>query len=136
LVQGAVASGRYNAGMRSPVRRAKRIVHTWRQAQVLLERWRKNLTDVQVELKQPRVTDVTPIDFVSGEPVEPQRNTHQAASGTIDLLYECGCDDPPSVGGYSGGRQLRDCCHFRREDTVGTKLARLSLVFLSENNQT
>jgi len=70
LVQGAVASGRYNAGMRSPVRRAKRIVHTWKQAQVLLERWRKNLTNVLVELKQPRVIDVAPIDFVSGEPVE------------------------------------------------------------------
>src|SRR5258708_33739048 len=56
--------------MRSPVRRAKRIVYTWKQAQVLLERWRKNLTDVQVELKQPRVTDVAPIDFLSGEPVE------------------------------------------------------------------
>ena len=56
--------------MRSPVRRAKRIVHTWKQAQVLLERWRKNLTDVQVELKQPRVIEVTPIGFVSEEPVE------------------------------------------------------------------
>jgi len=70
LVQGAVASGRHNAGMRSPVRRAKRIVHTWKQAQVLLERWRKNLTNVQVELKQPRVIEVTPIGFVSEEPVE------------------------------------------------------------------
>jgi hypothetical protein len=56
--------------MRSPVRRAKRIVHTWKQGQVLLERWRKNLTNVEVELKQPRVIDVTPIDFVSGEPVQ------------------------------------------------------------------
>src|SRR5258708_4955953 len=54
--------------MRSPVRRAKRIVHTWQQAQVLLERWRKNLTNVLVELTQPRVIDVATIDFVFSSP--------------------------------------------------------------------
>jgi len=48
----------------------KKIVHTWKQAQVVVERWRKNLTNVQVELKQPRVIDVSPIDFVSGEPID------------------------------------------------------------------
>ena len=63
-------SGRYNAGLRSAVRRVKRIVHTWKQAQVVVERWRKNLTNVQVELRQPRVIDVSPIDFVSGEPID------------------------------------------------------------------
>jgi len=52
------------------VRRVKKIVHTWKQAQVVVERWRKNLTNVQVELKQPRVIDVSPIDFVSGEPID------------------------------------------------------------------
>jgi hypothetical protein len=91
LVQCVVASGRYNAGMRSPVRRAKRIVHTWKQAQVLLERWRKNLTDVQVELKQPRVIDVTPIDFVSGEPVE-CKGTHTTKRLRGQLIYFTNAD--------------------------------------------
>jgi hypothetical protein len=43
------------------VRRVKKIVRTWKQAQVVVERWRKNLTNVQVELKQPRVIDVSPL---------------------------------------------------------------------------
>ena len=47
-----------------------KTVRGWREARALLERWRKNLASVQVELKQPRVIDVVPIDFVSGEPVE------------------------------------------------------------------
>jgi len=76
--------------MRSPVRRAKRIVHTWKQAQALLERWRKNLTDVQVELKQPRVTDVTPIDFVSGEPVERKGTPTKRLRG--QLIYFTNAD--------------------------------------------
>lgn len=55
--------------------RAKRkaqgkIVGSWREAKVLLERWRKDLKTLTVELKQPRVIDVVPIDFVGGEPVE------------------------------------------------------------------
>ena len=37
---------------------------------MVVECWRKNLTNVQVELKQPRVIDVSPIDFVSGEPID------------------------------------------------------------------
>ena len=48
----------------------KKIVHTWKQAQVVVERWRKNLTNVQVELKQPLVINVSLIDFVSGEPID------------------------------------------------------------------
>ena len=50
--------------------RRRRTIRTWKKAQALLERWRRNLASVQVELKQPRVIDVVPIDFVSGEPVE------------------------------------------------------------------
>ena len=30
----------------------------------------EDLRNVQVELKQPRVIDVAPIDFVSGEPID------------------------------------------------------------------
>jgi hypothetical protein len=36
-----------------------------------LERWRRNLTNLSVELKRPRVIDVVPIDFLRGEPAVP-----------------------------------------------------------------
>jgi len=48
----------------------RKTIQSWKRAKPLLERWRKNLTPLAVELKQPRVIDVVPIDFVSGEPVE------------------------------------------------------------------
>ena len=51
-------------------RRGPRVIHSRKQARVLFERWRKKLIQVQVELQRPRVIDATPIDFVSGEPVE------------------------------------------------------------------
>ena len=47
-----------------------KTVRGWREAGALLERWRKDLKTLTVELKQPRVIDLVPIDFVSGEPVE------------------------------------------------------------------
>jgi hypothetical protein len=47
-----------------------KTVHGWKRAKRLLERWRRNLPTLQVEIKQPRVIDVVPIDFVGGEPVE------------------------------------------------------------------
>ncbi len=50
--------------------RAKKTIRSWKQAKALLERWRRALANVNVELKRPRVIDVVPIDFVSGEPVE------------------------------------------------------------------
>jgi hypothetical protein len=57
------------------MRRAKQMqrrkrIQSWKGAKPLLERWRKNLVNVQVELKQPRVIDVAPIDFVSGDSTE------------------------------------------------------------------
>ena len=54
---------------KKPKTRGK-TVRGWREAWALLERWRKDLKTLNVELKQPRVIDVVPIDFVSGEPVE------------------------------------------------------------------
>lgn len=45
-------------------------MRSWKQARVILERWRRNLSRIQVELKQPRVIDAVPIDFAGGEPVE------------------------------------------------------------------
>ena len=56
--------------MRGSGRRAKKTIRSWKQAKLLLERWRRELANIKVELKQPRVIDVVPIDFVSGEPVE------------------------------------------------------------------
>ncbi len=56
--------------MRASVRRAEKTIRSWKQAKALLERWRRDLANVNVELKRPRVIDLVPIDFVSGEPVE------------------------------------------------------------------
>jgi hypothetical protein len=49
------------------VRRAKKTVRRWQQAKALLEQWRRDLANINVELKRPRVIDVVPIDVVSGE---------------------------------------------------------------------
>jgi hypothetical protein len=49
---------------------AEETIQSWKGATPRLERWRKDLKTLTVELKQPRVIDVAPIDFVSGEPVE------------------------------------------------------------------
>ncbi len=40
------------------------------QGRPLLERWRRNCSRIQVELKRPRAIDVVPIDFLRGEPAE------------------------------------------------------------------
>jgi len=45
-------------------------IHSWKSAKLLLEQWREDLRTLTVELKQSRVIDTVPIDFVSGEPVE------------------------------------------------------------------
>jgi len=52
----------------------RKTVRGWREAKTLLVRWRKDLKTFTVELKQPRVIDLVPIDFVSGEPVEREEN--------------------------------------------------------------
>lgn len=58
-------------GMKDSTRgRRQRTIRSWKQGRALLERWRKDLKTLTVELKQPRVIDVVPMDFVSGEPVE------------------------------------------------------------------
>lgn len=71
-------------GMKDSTRgRRQRTVHNWKQARAVLERWRKNLANVQVQLKQPRVIDVVPIDFVSGEPVERKGTPTQKFRGRL-----------------------------------------------------
>ncbi len=78
-------------GMKDSTRgRRQRTIQSWKQARALLERWRKNLANVQVELKQPRVIDVAPIDFVSGEPVERQGTPTRKFHG--QLIYFTNAD--------------------------------------------
>ncbi|MGH9712587.1 MAG: hypothetical protein ACRD5M_04730 [Candidatus Acidiferrales bacterium] len=55
---------------RAEQKQRRRIVHSWMDAKPLLDRWRKNLTSLRVEIKRPRLIDVVPMDFVGGEPVE------------------------------------------------------------------
>ena len=61
----------------------RKTVHGWREAGALLERWRKGLTTLTVELKQPRVIDVVPIDFVSGEPIEREGKPTKSFRGQL-----------------------------------------------------
>jgi len=39
----------------------------------LLERWRRNVAHIDVELKRPPAIDAVPIDFLRGEPVRARR---------------------------------------------------------------
>jgi hypothetical protein len=61
-----------------------------REARTLLERWRKDLKTLTVELKQPRVIDLVPIDFVSGEPVEREEKPTKKLRG--QLIYFTNAD--------------------------------------------
>jgi len=67
-----------------------RTVRGWLEARTLLERWRKDLETLTVELKQPRVIDLVPIDFVSGEPVEREGKPTKEFRG--QLIYSTNAD--------------------------------------------
>jgi hypothetical protein len=67
-----------------------RTVRGWRGARTLLERWRKDLNTLTVELKQPRAIDLVPIDFVSGEPVEREGKPTKKIRG--QLIYFTNAD--------------------------------------------
>src|SRR5260370_32008725 len=67
-----------------------KTVRGWRKAGTLLERWRKDLKTLTVELKQPRVIDLVPIDFVSGEPVEREGKPTKKLRG--QLIYFTNAD--------------------------------------------
>ena len=62
-----------------------KTVRGWREAAGLLNRWRKDLKTLTVELKQSRVIDLVPIDFVSGEPVEREGKPTKSLRG--QLIY-------------------------------------------------
>lgn len=68
----------------------RRSIQSWKQARPLLERWRKDLRTLTVELKQPRVIDVVPIDFVSGEPVKREGKPTKKIRG--QLIYFTNAD--------------------------------------------
>jgi len=69
--------------------RGKTIL-SWKSARPFLERWRKDLKTLTVELKQPRVIDAAPIDFMSGEPVEREGKPTTTFRG--QLLYITNAD--------------------------------------------
>ena len=68
----------------------KRTIRSWKHARALLERWRRNLATLQVDLKQPRVIDIVPIDFVGGEPTERAGKPTQEFRG--QLIYFTNAD--------------------------------------------
>ncbi len=68
----------------------RRRIQSWKQASPLLDRWRKDLRTLTVELKQPRVIDVVPIDFVSGEPVKREGKPTKKIRG--QLIYFTNAD--------------------------------------------
>ena len=70
--------------------RRQRTIRRWKKAGALLERWRKDVKTLTVELKQPRVIDVVPIDFVSGEPVEREGKPTKRLRG--QLIYVTNAD--------------------------------------------
>lgn len=46
-----------------------RVVKGWTKARPVLENWRRELAELQVALKRPRVIEMIPVDFTTGEPV-------------------------------------------------------------------
>lgn len=62
-----------------------RTIRGWRQARSQLERWRKNLSTITVALKSPRVIDVVPVDFITGESIE--RLGQEKKKFTGKLIY-------------------------------------------------
>ncbi len=75
---------------RAKQRQRRKTIQSWKGATPRLERWRKDLKTLTVELKQPRVIDVVPTDFVSGEPVEREGTPTNKFRG--QLLYLTNAD--------------------------------------------
>jgi len=76
--------------MRAKQEQRRKTIQSWKGARPLLERWRKHLETLTVELKQPRVIDLVPIDFVSGEPVEREGKPTKRLRG--QLIYFTNAD--------------------------------------------
>ncbi|MBI3405272.1 MAG: hypothetical protein HY046_07410 [Acidobacteria bacterium] len=43
------------------------VVHGWRKAAPILERWRRAAAKIEIQLRRPRIIDAAPIDFIRGE---------------------------------------------------------------------
>jgi hypothetical protein len=71
------------------VRKAEKLVNGWKQARPLRERWRRELKEVDVELKQPRVIDPLPTDSASSEPIE---NGNAASRFRGEVIYFADAD--------------------------------------------
>jgi len=68
---------------RTRQKQPEKTILNWRQGRAQLERWRRTLATVGVRLKQPRVIDVVPIDFVGGEPVKGAGKPSQTFRGQV-----------------------------------------------------
>ena len=51
-------------------RRARKLVDRWKQARPLMEQWRRDLTEVDIELKQPKLIDPLLANTASGEQID------------------------------------------------------------------
>lgn len=60
-----------------------RTIRGWRKGRARLEQWRRNLTTVSVTLKSPRAIDVTPVDFISGEPLAGRGQAKKKFTGKL-----------------------------------------------------
>lgn len=68
------------AAKRNP---ATGTVRGWKAGQAILERWRKSLASVEIELKQPRMVDFSPMEFVSGKPLQPEAEPSRRFRGQV-----------------------------------------------------
>ena len=71
------------AAMTSGARRTEKTVDGWKEARPLLEQWRRDLAEVDFELKQPRVIDPVSTDSSSGESIEREGSTANRFRGQV-----------------------------------------------------
>jgi hypothetical protein len=71
------------ATMTVGVRQTEKTVDGWKEAQPLLEQWRRDLVEVDFELKQSRVIDPVSTDSASGEPIEGVVSTANRFRGQV-----------------------------------------------------
>jgi len=90
---------------RAQRKQRRKTIHSWKSARPLLEHWRRDLQTLTLELKQPRVIDAVPIDFVSGEPVERQGKPTTTFPG--QLIYFTNADQ--TLRRPSGAILVVDC---------------------------
>jgi hypothetical protein len=65
------------------VPQSNKTVGSWRQAQPLLEQWRRDLVEVDIMLKQPWAIGPISTDSASGEPIDGNGKTENRFRGQI-----------------------------------------------------